>query len=59
MNLVIDVGNSRIKYAIFEDGNIIKSDRLDKEAFASFLEMITTYSIKTVIFSASGKYDDH
>ncbi|MBK6363516.1 MAG: type III pantothenate kinase [Saprospiraceae bacterium] len=59
MNLVIDVGNSRIKYAIFEDGNIIKSDRLDKEAFASFLEMITTYSIKTVIFSASGKYDDN
>jgi type III pantothenate kinase len=58
MNLVIDAGNSRIKYAIFDDGKIIKTERIGRESFSSILEIFESYSVTNVIFSASGKYDE-
>jgi type III pantothenate kinase len=35
MNLIIDVGNTRIKTAVFEDGKLIHNESITKESFAS------------------------
>lgn len=58
MNLVVDIGNSRIKYAIFKDGVILAQNSVDPtEAEVVFHDTLIN-PCKRAIVSASGKIDD-
>lgn len=55
MNLIIDVGNTRIKTAVFDDSKLIHNESITKESFASdAIEMIKKYKCKNAIISSVG-----
>lgn len=58
MYLVIDVGNTKTKTAVFESGVIIKFDSILTKDFGEHLSHIfTQYSFKATIVSAVGNWD--
>lgn len=55
MNLIIDVGNTRIKTAVFEDGKLIHNESITKESFASDAKaIIKKYECNNAIISSVG-----
>ncbi|NEW80168.1 MAG: type III pantothenate kinase [Gelidibacter sp.] len=55
MNLIIDVGNTRIKTAVFDDSKLIHNESITKESFASdTIEMIKKYKCTNAIISSVG-----
>lgn len=58
MYLVIDVGNTKIKTAVFESGVIIKFDSVHTKDFAAHLtHILTENSFRAAIVSAVGEWD--
>ena len=41
MNLIIDVGNTRIKTAVFDDGKMIHNESLTNDFFVSVYDFST------------------
>lgn len=58
MNLVVDIGNSRIKYAFFEDGIIQSQNTVEPSASETIFHDVWINKGKRAILSASGKLDD-
>jgi len=55
MNLIIDVGNSRIKIAVFSSGELIHNEIITKKNFLnSTLKIIENYKCKHAIISSVG-----
>jgi len=56
MNLVIDVGNTRIKLAVFENAKIIHNEIITSEKFElKAVELLKKYNLKNAILSSVGK----
>lgn len=56
MNLIIDVGNSRIKLAVFQERKILLKENIDKKAFEKTIQTIAKkYPISNSIVSATGR----
>lgn len=56
MNLIIDIGNTRVKTALFNEDEIYKTDSFKLIKFADKLKEIqTAYSIKNTLISSVGK----
>lgn len=56
MNLIIDIGNTQIKTAVFQDGNIVFNHIIAYVDLAKEIEIIKKkFSIKNVIVSSVGK----
>jgi type III pantothenate kinase len=58
MNLVVDIGNSRIKYAFFEDGIIQSQNSVEPSASETIFHDVWMNKGTRAILSASGKLDD-
>jgi len=60
MNLIVDVGNSRIKLAVFEKGMLLQKEVVPHETFIETLEILRNKynSIKTAIVSSVGNLDE-
>ncbi|MEN8186301.1 MAG: type III pantothenate kinase [Bacteroidota bacterium] len=59
MNLVIDIGNTLAKVAVFKENTLILKENTDKENLLEVLgENLKKYSISNAIFSSVGKIDD-
>jgi type III pantothenate kinase len=58
MNLVVDIGNSRIKYAFFEDGIIQSQNSVEPSASETICHDVWMNKGTRAILSASGKLDD-
>lgn len=58
MNLVVDIGNSRIKYAFFEDGIIQSQNTVEPSASETIFHDVWINKGTRAILSASGKLDD-
>jgi type III pantothenate kinase len=58
MNLVVDIGNSRIKYAFFEDGIIQSQNTVEPSASETIFHDVWMNKGTRAILSASGKLDD-
>lgn len=57
MNLIVDIGNTRVKYSVFENSNLVAesaSKRLTHEKIASIL---AKFSVDRCIVSAVGSYN--
>lgn len=55
MNLIIDVGNSRIKSAVFDDSKMIHNESLTNESFISeVIKTIRKYNCTNAIISSVG-----
>jgi len=55
MNLIIDVGNTRIKTAVFDDGKMVHNESLNNEIFVSeTINIIKKYHCKNAIISSVG-----
>ena len=55
MNLIIDVGNTRIKTAVFEDGKMIHNESLTYESFISeAINIIKKFNCTNAIISSVG-----
>ena len=55
MNLIIDVGNTRIKIAVFDDSKIVHNETLTKESFVSeVIKNIKNYNCTNAIISSVG-----
>lgn len=55
MNLIIDIGNTRIKTAVFKDGKLIHTESITKESFVSgAITIIKKYECKSAIISSVG-----
>ena len=55
MNLIIDIGNTRIKTAVFEDGKLIHTESITKESFVSgAITIIKKYKCTNAIISSVG-----
>lgn len=56
MNLIIDVGNTFIKLAIYSKGRLLKKETVDQSDFeASLIILLEKYAIKKSIISTVGK----
>ena len=58
MNLVVDIGNSRIKYAFFEDGIIQSQNSVEPSASETIFHDVWMNKGTRAILSASGKLDE-
>lgn len=55
MNLIIDVGNTRIKTAVFDDGKLIHNESITNESFVSdVVEIIKKHQCTNAIISSVG-----
>jgi len=55
MNLIVDIGNTRIKAAVFNCGELVYNEVIIKENFVkSILEIIKKYNCKNAILSSVG-----
>ncbi|MDP2069025.1 MAG: type III pantothenate kinase [Lutibacter sp.] len=55
MNLIIDVGNTRIKTAVFDSSKLIHTESITKESFDSdVIEIIKKYQCSNAIISSVG-----
>ena len=55
MNLIIDVGNTRIKTAVFDDGKMVHNESLSNEIFVSeTIKIIKKYHCTNAIISSVG-----
>ncbi len=55
MNLIIDVGNTRIKTAVFDDSKLIHNESITKESFDFDVnEMVKKYKCTNAIISSVG-----
>jgi len=55
MNLIIDVGNTRIKAAVFDDGKMVHNESLNKEIFVSeTIKIIKIFHCTNAIISSVG-----
>lgn len=55
MNLIIDVGNTRIKIAVFSFGELIHTENFTKENFLNYiLDSIKIYNCKNAIIASVG-----
>jgi len=52
MNLVVDIGNTRIKYAIFKDGELVQHEILEKAAKSDFTKLVKDFPIRKSIVSS-------
>ena len=52
MNLLLDIGNTRIKWAFAEKGVILRNDALEYSALESFLESIMDAEIERVLVAS-------
>ncbi len=58
MNLVIDIGNSHIKLATFNNkGDLVEDFRREKSAFPEIISMIEKIPVQKAIISAVGRLD--
>ena len=58
MNLAVDIGNTFIKYAVFENNKIIYTDRLHDIEKKDILDIIGRYSIeRSIVSSVRGQED--
>ncbi len=55
MNLVIDIGNTSIKLAVFKQKNLLETFIEDQLSISFILELFQRYSIKNIIISKVGK----
>lgn len=58
MNLIIDIGNSSTKYAIFGDNNLIVTERVAAFSVDVAHEILNKYSVERSIVSAVGRIDE-
>jgi len=60
MNLVIDIGNTFIKMAVFDKGKIVRQDKAKPERFLSKCrKLLSQYpDIQNLIYAASGHVED-
>ena len=54
MNLIVEIGNSRLKILVFENNQIINEQKMDVTDHDFSLDYLQTYSIKKAILSGSG-----
>lgn len=55
MNLIIDIGNTRIKTAVFEDGKLIHNESITNESFVAEVKaIIRKYQCTNAIISSVG-----
>jgi type III pantothenate kinase len=52
MNLIIDAGNTRVKMAVFQQGEMLRQTRLDTLSKAAIQEFIQGFEVNAVIFSS-------
>lgn len=52
MNLIVDIGNTRTKMAVFSDGEIVKRFSIDAFYEKDFLELVDDYPIRAAIISS-------
>jgi len=58
MNLVVDIGNTLIKAALFESDSIVWESKTNHQNFLkSVYPIFKEYQIKNILYSASGKVD--
>ena len=58
MNLVVDIGNTLVKYALFENYNIINIIRSNDFDFSIIDSLYSDYTISSAIFSSVRKEVD-
>lgn len=59
MNLIIDIGNTRIKTAVFDDGKLIHNESITKESFVSEAKaIIRKYKCTNAIISSVGSINE-
>ena len=58
MNLVIDIGNSLVKYAVFSGNEIIELKKMEIENEALIKNLLSEYKIKSIIISSVRKERD-
>ncbi|GIV33919.1 MAG: type III pantothenate kinase [Chitinophagales bacterium] len=58
MNLAIDIGNSRTKLGVFQDGKLVKAEILDSSAKIQWPVLFKKYGIKNTILSTVAAQDD-
>lgn len=58
MNLAIDIGNTRCKFAWFEKGKLIDKRIVTNEPVGKIIEKVTNHSVKNVILSTVGVVPD-
>ncbi len=59
MNLVIDIGNTRVKTAVFKENTMLNNDSLNLVNFSDHVDkIIQKYPIKHVIISSVGDFND-
>jgi len=59
MNLIIDIGNTKIKTAVFKGNNLLEKNSFSKTDFFSILENISKkYNIEHSILSSVGKLNE-
>jgi type III pantothenate kinase len=51
-NLVIDIGNSRVKYGCFADGVLFATTSEEKIASADIFQLLTNHQLKNIIYSS-------
>jgi type III pantothenate kinase len=51
-NLVIDIGNSRVKYGCFADGVLLASTSEEKIASADIFHLLTNHQLENIIYSS-------
>ena len=61
MILTIDVGNTRIKYAVFQDNTIVEMQIIPKQNFKNYLEEILKkyQNIKHLVVASVGKIEEN
>jgi type III pantothenate kinase len=52
MNLVIDIGNTRVKYGVFDDNTMLKKGVAPKADITFFRSVFKKYSIDNILFSS-------
>ena len=58
MNLVIDIGNTQIKIAVFDHNSLVYQDNIDASKLMSVLKnLVEKYAISDVILSHVAKID--
>ena len=54
-NLVIDIGNSRVKYGVFQDGELQLENRLEEWSADDIFELATNHQAENIIYSTVGR----
>lgn len=54
-NLVIDIGNSRVKYGVFLDGELQLESRLERWSASDILALATNHHPENIIYSTVGQ----